>query len=77
MDQTAMAGAGGMEKCEVIHDTEQRRFVVALGESEAYLSYSLDDRNHTIDFQHTFVPRSMRGKVFVNRFAFFTPHLLL
>ena len=46
---------------QVSHDTEAQRFVAALDEGEAELSYRRPD-DATIDLTHTHVPREARGE---------------
>jgi predicted GNAT family acetyltransferase len=45
---------------EVIHQPEQRRFVVRVDEQEAWLDYQLLPR-HGVNFTFTFVPENLRG----------------
>jgi predicted GNAT family acetyltransferase len=47
-------------RSEIRHETAQRRFTLAVGESLAYITYREVDPN-TIDFDHTFVPPPLRG----------------
>ena len=50
----------------VEHDKQHKRFVVALDDDTAVLQYVLrdttDGEQQVIDFTHTFVPPSFRGK---------------
>ncbi len=45
---------------DVVHDEERHRFVLARPGGEATLDYAMVD-DHTVDFQSTFVPASLRG----------------
>ena len=42
------------------HDAVAQKFFITLGTEEAHLNYRLE--GNTIDFYHTFVPDSIRGK---------------
>ena len=55
----AMASSGSVKQ---FHDLAGLRFVLAVGDEEAYVSYHLDQTARTIDLQHTFTPVPMRGK---------------
>ncbi|WP_266206065.1 GNAT family N-acetyltransferase [Pontibacter kalidii] len=46
---------------EIIHDEEDLRFYIPFGEEEAELTYSYTE-DKILDFEHTFVPDSQRGK---------------
>lgn len=46
---------------DVIHQPEQARFIVMLGEQEARLEYNLLPRRG-IDFTFTYVPEPLRGR---------------
>lgn len=48
------------QSAEVKHDSAGQRFVVVQDGEEALLQYRLTGR--TIDFYHTFVPESLRGR---------------
>ncbi|AKQ45052.1 hypothetical protein TH63_04445 [Rufibacter radiotolerans] len=50
-----------MEKKEVIHDTEDLRFYVALGEEEAELTYSFTEQEE-LDLDYTYVPEEHRNQ---------------
>ncbi|UJF22321.1 GNAT family N-acetyltransferase [Shewanella sp. OMA3-2] len=49
-----------MNDITVVHQPEQLRFIVGSAPDQAMLEYRL--ANKTINFHHTFVPPSMRGK---------------
>ena len=51
---------------ETTHDKEYQQFTIALGEEEAELAYATPSEG-TIDFTHTFVPESARGKGIANK----------
>ena len=44
----------------IIHQPEQQRFVCDTGNGEAVITYRI--QGSTVDFDHTFVPRSARGR---------------
>ena len=46
---------------EVIHQPEQRRFVVQVDAQESLLEYELLPR-HGVNFTSTFVPENLRGR---------------
>lgn len=48
------------------HDPEGQEFTVALEQEQAELSYAKPEER-VIDFQHTFVPASFRGKGVANQ----------
>jgi predicted GNAT family acetyltransferase len=48
------------------HDQEAQEFTATLGEEQAELAYAKPEEN-VIDFQHTFVPESFRGKGVANK----------
>ncbi|WP_205499989.1 GNAT family N-acetyltransferase [Rufibacter psychrotolerans] len=50
-----------MSKQQVIHDEDDLRFYIALGEEEAELTYSLTD-NEELDLDYTYVPEDHRGQ---------------
>ena len=50
---------------DVQHEPQRQRFVVSVDGEEAVLEYRLD--NHTVNFTHTFVPRSLRGRGIAER----------
>jgi len=45
----------------IIHEKKYQQFTVVLGEEEAELAYSLPAAG-MLDFTHTYVPESARGK---------------
>jgi len=45
----------------IIHEKKYQQFTVMLGEEEAELAYALPAAN-VINFTHTYVPESARGK---------------
>ena len=45
----------------IIHDEEELRFYVSFGEEDAELTYFYTEEQ-IIDFEHTYVPDSQRGK---------------
>ena len=45
----------------IAHDAQRQCFIAYCGESEALLEYTLL-ANNGINFHHTFVPQSMRGR---------------
>ena len=45
----------------VVHDTQQKQFVVELEADNAFVKYRMLNE-HDVDFYSTFVPRSARGK---------------
>lgn len=45
---------------EVKIDNGRKRFYTEIDGEEAYLDYSIE--GNTIDFQHTYTPRKLRGK---------------
>ena len=49
-----------MDNIAVVHQPELHRFVAGSEDGQALLEYHL--ANKTINFHHTFVPPSMRGK---------------
>lgn len=50
---------------EVRHEAARRRFVLTVEEQEAYVAYKQD--GSTLDFNHTFVPPSLRGRGLAER----------
>ena len=44
----------------IIHQPEQQRFVCDTGNGEAVITYRI--QGNMVDFDHTFVPRSARGR---------------
>jgi predicted GNAT family acetyltransferase len=50
-----------MSGSEVRHDTEGKRFFVAVDGDEVTLSYR-DVDEHTVDFTSTFTPPALRGR---------------
>lgn len=51
---------------EIHHDTGSQEFTVTLDQDQAELSYA-KPQDKVIDFQHTFVPRTFRGKGLANK----------
>ncbi len=45
----------------IVHDSQRRCFIAKLGQNEALLEYVLLEKN-AINFHHTFVPETMRGR---------------
>lgn len=45
----------------IVHDAQRQCFIAYCGQSEALLEYVLLAKN-SINFHHTFVPESMRGR---------------
>ena len=55
------ASDAGMDSAQTpLHDPDARKFFIPLGTEEAALDYKLD--GSVIEFHHTFVPDSSRGK---------------
>ena len=52
----------------VAHDPVRHRFAIAIGGDVAALDYRRVDE-HTVDYYHTFVPRSFRGRGVASRLA--------
>jgi predicted GNAT family acetyltransferase len=50
---------------EVVHEADQQRFSLSLGEHVAELTYSLQGQQ--IDFNHTYVPFGLRGKGYAEK----------
>ncbi|MBD1396479.1 N-acetyltransferase [Pontibacter sp. JH31] len=46
---------------KILHDEKELRFYAIIGEEEAELTYTFTEEGH-MDFDHTFVPKSHRGK---------------
>ncbi|WP_337880124.1 GNAT family N-acetyltransferase [Rheinheimera sp.] len=46
---------------QVIHQSQQQRFVIQLSQTQACLFYRLDTARHEINFYSTFVPEEARG----------------
>ncbi len=51
---------------QIKHDQEAQEFSAQLDGDQAELAYALPEDN-VIDFQHTFVPESFRGKGIANQ----------
>jgi uncharacterized protein len=51
---------------QVIHQPHQHRFVINFEENEAVLDYAMLSETR-IDFTHTFVPTTLRGKGFAEQ----------
>ena len=50
-----------MPNAQVHHDQDEHRFVVAIDDAEAELTYRRVDE-HVVDFDHTFTPPALRGQ---------------
>ena len=51
---------------KIIHDEEYQQFTVEMGEEDAELAYARPAPD-TLDFTHTYVPESARGKGIANK----------
>ncbi|WP_242927396.1 GNAT family N-acetyltransferase [Pontibacter vulgaris] len=51
---------------EVTHDKEYQQFTIEMGGDDAELAYATPEQN-VLDFQHTYVPESARGKGVANK----------
>lgn len=51
---------------DIKHDKKHQQFTAALGEEEAELAYAVPSEE-VMDFTHTYVPESARGKGVANK----------